>query len=80
MYQVQYLICVCLKKKKERDKISMRGDSILCLYYGCKFGIVEVGASMIAKRALTGCPIVIRRHWFNSLRKLGADQRESHEL
>ena len=72
-------MCV-LKKRKERDKISMRGDSILCLYYDCQFGFIDVGVSMIAKRALTGCPIVIRRHWFNSLRKLGDDQRESHEI
>lgn len=58
----------------------MTGCSILCLYYVCQLGHVKVGVSMIVKRALTGCPIVIRRHWFNTLRKLGVDQRESHEL
>ena len=57
----------------------MTGCNILCLYYVCKFGHAVVGVSLIVKRALTGCPIVIRRHWFNSLRKLGDDQRESHE-
>ena len=58
----------------------MRGDSILCLYYDCQFGFVEVGFSMIAKRALTGCSNRDTPSLVNSLRTLGDDERESHDI